>query len=118
MASALPLVKETKLKGLGITSAQRSAAAPEWPTLAESGVPGYEIVTWFAVVAPAATPKSVIARLNAEIVKAVAAADTRKRFLDLATDPASSTPEELGAYNRRELAKWKKIVNSAGIKSE
>ena len=118
MASALPLVKESKLKGLGITSAQRSAAAPEWPTLAESGVPGYEIVTWFAIVAPAATPKSVIAQLNAEIVKAVAAADTRKRFLDLATDPASSTPEELGAYNRRELAKWKKIVNSAGIKSE
>ncbi len=116
MASAIPLVKDGKLKGLVVTSAKRTAAAPEWPTLAESGVPGYEIVTWFAVVAPAATPKPVVARLNTEIVKAVAAADTRKRFLDLATDPASSTPDELGAYNRSELAKWKKVVRSAGIR--
>jgi tripartite-type tricarboxylate transporter receptor subunit TctC len=118
MASALPLVKEGKLNGIGVTSAKRTAAAPEFPTLAESGVPGYEIVTWFAIVAPAATPKPVIARLNAEIVKAVNAADTRKRFVELATDPASSTPEELAAYNRNELVKWKNVIKSAGIKPD
>jgi tripartite-type tricarboxylate transporter receptor subunit TctC len=118
MASALPLVKEGKLNGIGVTSAKRTAAAPGFPALAESGVPGYEVVTWFAIVAPAATPKPLIARLNAEVVRAIDAPDTRKRFIDLATDPASSTPEELAAYNRSELAKWKKVIKSAGIKPE
>ncbi len=118
MASALPLIKEGRLRGLGVTSAKRTAAAPEIPTIAEAGVPGYELLTWFSVVAPAATPKPVIARLNAEIVKAVDAADTRKRFFDLATDPASSTPEALGAFIKSEIAKWGKLIKSAGIKQD
>jgi len=118
MASALPLIKEGRLRGLAVTSAKRTAAAPEFPTIAEAGVPGYELLTWFAVVAPVATPKPVIARLNAEIVKAVKDADTRKRFLDLATDPASSTPEELGAFTRSEIAKWTKLIKQAGIKPD
>jgi len=118
MASALPLIKEGRLRGLGVTSAQRTAAAPEFPTIAEAGVPGYELLTWFAVVAPASTPKPVITRLNGEIVKAVENADTRKRFLDLATDPASSTPEALGAFIRSEISKWSKLIKSAGIKGE
>jgi tripartite-type tricarboxylate transporter receptor subunit TctC len=118
MASALPLIKEGRLRGLGVTSAQRTAAAPEFPTIAEAGVPGYELLTWFAVVAPAATPKTIVARLNAEIGKAVEAADTRKRFLDLATDPAASTPEALGAFIKSEIAKWGKLIKSAGIRGE
>lgn len=118
MAAALPLVKEGRLRGIGITSAKRTAAAPEFPTIAESGVPGYEVVNWFAIVAPAATPKPVIAQLNAEIVKAVNSADIRKRFLELATDPASSTPDELAAFHRSEIAKWKKVIKFAGIKPE
>jgi tripartite-type tricarboxylate transporter receptor subunit TctC len=118
MASAIPLVKEGRLRGIAVTSAKRTAAAPEFPTIAESGVPGYELLTWFAVVAPAATPKPVIARLNAEIIKAVNAADTRKRFIELATDPVSSTPEELGAYTRREIVKWRKLIKQASIKAE
>lgn len=116
MAAALPLVKEGRLRGIGITSAKRTAAAPEFPTIAESGVPGYEVVNWFAIVAPATTPKPVIARLNAEIVKALNAADTRKRFLGLAVDPASSTPDELAAFNRSEIAKWTKVIKFAGVK--
>lgn len=118
MASALPLIKEGRLRGLGVTSAQRTAAAPEFPTIAEAGVPGYELLTWFAVVAPAATPRTIIARLNNAIIRAVESADTRKRFLDLATDPASGTPEALGAFIRSEIAKWSKLIKSAGIKSE
>lgn len=118
MASAVPLVKEGKLKGIAVTSAKRTAAAPEFPTIAESGVPGYELLIWFAIVAPAATPKPLIARLNAEVVKAIGAADTRKRFIAFATDPASSTPEELAAFNRSEIVKWTKIIKSAGIKPE
>jgi tripartite-type tricarboxylate transporter receptor subunit TctC len=118
MASALPLIKDGRLRGLAVTGARRTAAAPEFPTIAESGVPGYELLTWFAVVAPAATPQTVIARLNAEIVNAVEAADTRKRFLDLATDPASSTPAALAAFIRSEIEKWSQLIRSAGIKGE
>jgi tripartite-type tricarboxylate transporter receptor subunit TctC len=118
MASAVPLVKDGRLRGLAVTSAKRTAAAPEFPTIAESGVPGYELLIWFAVVAPAATPKPVIARLNAEVVKAVNDADTRRRFLDLATDPAGSTPEALAAFTRDEIAKWSRLIKAAGIKSE
>jgi tripartite-type tricarboxylate transporter receptor subunit TctC len=118
MASALPLIKEGRLRGLGVTSAKRTAAAPEFPTIAEAGVPGYELLTWFALDAPAATPRPVIMRLNAEIVKAVNDPDVRKRFLDLATDPASSTPEELGAFTRSEIAKWTKLIKQAGIKAD
>jgi tripartite-type tricarboxylate transporter receptor subunit TctC len=118
MASAIPLVKEGRLRGIAVTSAKRTAAAPEFPTIAESGVPGYELLTWFAVVAPVATPKPVIARLNAEIIRAVNAADTRKRFIELATDPVSSTPEELAAYTRREIVKWRKLIGQASIKAD
>ena len=118
MASAVPLVKDGRIRGIAVTSAKRTAAAPEFPTIAESGVPGYEMLVWFAVVAPAATSKPVLARLNAEIVKAVSDADTRKRFLDLATDPVSSTPEQLAAYIRSEIAKWTKLIKQAGIKAE
>ena len=111
-------MKEGKLRGIAITSAKRTAAAPEFPTIAESGVPGYELLIWFAIVAPAATPKPLIARLNAEVVKAIDAADTRKRFIAFATDPASSTPEQLTAYIRSEIAKWTKVIKQAGIKAE
>jgi len=116
MASAIPLIKEGRLRGLGVTSAQRTAAAPEFPTIAEAGVPGYELLTWFAVVAPAATPSAIISRLNGAIIKAVESPDTRKRFLDLATDPASSTPEALGAFISSEIAKWSKLIKNAAIK--
>ena len=104
------------MRGLGVTSAQRTAAAPEFPTIAEAGVPGYELLTWFAVVAPAATPSAIISRLNGAIIKAVESPDTRKRFLDLATDPASSTPEALGAFISSEIAKWSKLIKNAAIK--
>jgi tripartite-type tricarboxylate transporter receptor subunit TctC len=115
---ALPFVKDGKLRGIAVTSERRSAVMPDYPTVAESGVPGYETTSWYAIVAPAATPKPVIARLNAELVKAVKAADTRKRLIELAADPIGSTPEELTAYNRAEIAKWGKVVKAAGIRPE
>jgi len=118
MASAVPLVKDGRLRGLAVTSAKRTAAAPDIPTIAESGVPGYELLIWFAVVAPAATPRPVIARLNAEVVRAVNDADTRRRFLDLATDPASSTPEALATFTRDEISRWSKLIKAAGIQTE
>lgn len=118
MASAIPLIKDGRLRALGVTSSKRTAAAPDVPTIAEAGVPGYELLVWFAVVAPDGTPRAAVARLNAEIAKAVAAPDARKRFLDLATDPAASTPAELGAFIRSELAKWGKLIKQLGIRPE
>ncbi len=115
---ALPLVRDGKLRGLAVTSAKRTAIAPDFPTIAESGVPGYEIGNWFAVLAPAATPKPIIARLSAEIVKAIGLNETRRRFIELGADPIGSTPEELAAYTRDEIVKWTKVVKAAGIKLE
>ena len=118
MSSALPLVADGKLRGLAVTGLKRAIAVPEMPTIAESGVPGYEFITWFAIVAPAATPRTVIERINTEIVKALDASDIKKRFSELAAEPVSSTPEVLGEYNRAELAKWLHVIKAAGIKAE
>ena len=118
MASALPMSKQGKLKALGVTSAKRTAIAPDISTLSESGVPGYELVTWFALVAPAGAPKSVVARLNAEVASALATHETTKAFVDLGIDPRLSTPDELARYTRSELIKWRDLVKQAGIKPE
>ena len=118
IASVLPLARDGKLRGIAVTSAKRSAAIPEFPTIAESGIPGYEIVSWFAIVAPAATDKAIIARLNTETVRAVHADDVKKRFVELAAEPIGSTPAELFEYTRSEIAKWAKVIRDAGIKPE
>jgi tripartite-type tricarboxylate transporter receptor subunit TctC len=112
------LVKDGRLRGIAVTSLKRSAAAPELPTVAESGVPGYEISNWFSIVVPAATPPAVIARLNADIVKTVNLPDIRTRFAELGLDPLGSTPQEQLAYTRSEIAKWAKVVKAAGIPIE
>jgi tripartite-type tricarboxylate transporter receptor subunit TctC len=114
----LPLVRDGKLRGLAVTSAKRTAIAPDFPTIAESGVPGYEIGNWFAVLAPAATPKAIVARLNSDIVKAIGMNDTRKRLIELGADPIGSAPDELARYTRDEIDKWTKVVKAAGIKLE
>lgn len=118
IAPALPLVRERRLKGIAVTSAKRTAAVPELPTIAESGVPGYEIGNWFAIVVPAATPGPVVARLNAEVVKAIHAAEMKKRFIELGADPIGSAPEDLAAYTRSEMVKWAKVIRAAGIRPE
>ncbi|MEO7726028.1 MAG: tripartite tricarboxylate transporter substrate binding protein [Burkholderiales bacterium] len=118
ISSALPFVKEGKLRGIAVTSAKRTAVVPDMPTIAESGLPGYEVGNWYAIVAPAATPPSIVARVNNEINRALAAPEVRKRFLDLAADPLGSTPGELTVYIRSEIIKWAKVIKSAGIKPE
>jgi tripartite-type tricarboxylate transporter receptor subunit TctC len=112
------MVKQGKLRSLGVTSAKRSAVAPDVATLAESGVPGYELVTWFAMVAPAATPKAVVAKLHSEIASALGAPDTKKAFLDLGVDAQLSTPDALSTYTRAEIVKWRDLIRQAGIKPE
>jgi tripartite-type tricarboxylate transporter receptor subunit TctC len=118
MSAAMPPVKDGRLRGIAVTSPKRSQFMPDVPTIAESGLPGYDVVNWYAIFAPAATPKAILARLNSEVVKAMAAPDIRKRFAALATDAESSTQEELGAYHRSEIKKWAQVVKTAGIKPE
>lgn len=117
LSAAMPPVKDGRLRGIAVTSPKRSQFIPDVPTIAES-LPGYDVVNWYAIFAPAATPKPIIARLNNEIVKALAAPEIRKRFTDLALDADTSTPEALGAYHRSEIKKWAQVVQTAGIKPE
>ena len=114
--SVLPQVKAGRLRSLAISSAKRSAAAPELPTVAESGLPGYESGTWFALLAPAGTPRDIITRLNAELGKIVASADMKAKLLDQGADPVTMNPEQIRAFLKNELVKWTKVVKTVGIK--
>lgn len=116
MPSVLPQVKSHKLKGIAVGSPQRSPAAPELPTVAESGVPGFEYVTWYGLFAPAATPKDIITRLNAEVVRMLADPEMAQRLASLGAEPSSATPEQRAKYQREEHERWKRVIQSTGIK--
>lgn len=118
MPSSLPLVREGKLKALGVTSAKRSPAAPDIPTIAEGGLPGFEAVSWFALFAAPGVPKPIVDKLQAEVSKIVKSPDASKRLLDIGLEPIGSTPEELATYQRSEIAKWSKVVKDSGAKAE
>ena len=118
MPSSLQLVREGKLRALGVTSAQRSPAAPEIPTIAEQGLPGFEAVSWFALFAPAGTPKPIVDKLQAEVKKILAMPDVGKRLAESGLDAVGSTADELAAYQRTEIAKWAKVVKESGAKVE
>ena len=118
ISSVLPFVKENRLRGVAVTSAKRTAVLPDTPTIAESGLPGFEVGNWYAVAAPAATSPAIIKRLNAEILTALTAPELKKRFFELAADPFGSTPEQLEAYNRSEITKWARAIKAAGITPE
>ncbi len=114
--SSAPLIKSGKAKAIAITSARRSPTAPEYPTVAESGLPGYESVSWYGILATAGTPKPVVDRLNAEIRKIVATAEIRDALANQGAEPVTDTPEEFAAIVRADVAKWAKIVKATGAK--
>jgi len=116
-AVAMPHVKTGRIKMLAVTSAKRAPALPNIPTFAESGVPGYDVTSWFGLFAPAKTPQEVIARLNAEVVRIVALPETVKHLDNSGLAAVSSTPAEFSAFIRREIDKWTKVVKAAGIKA-
>ena len=118
MPAAMPHVKPGKLAPVAVTSARRSQALPDLPTVAESGVPGYEASTWYGVLAPARTPSAVVARLRGDIVKILADAALHARLADQGFDPVGSSPEEFGAYIKSEILKWGKVIRDAGIRPE
>ncbi len=114
----VPLAKAGKVRLLATTGKQRIPSLPQVPTIAEAGVAGAEVLIWYGVVAPAATPKDVIARLNREIVKTMSLPDVRERFSQQGADPESSTPEQFAQLIRDEVARWGKVIRNAGIKVE
>lgn len=117
IVNALPLVQDGKLRAFAVTSSKRSALAPDLPTLAESGYPGYEAVPWFGVMAPAGTPQPIIDRLNAEIVKALAVPEVRRALEAQGLDVIGGTPAEFAAAIKNEMPYWAKIIKEAGIKA-
>ncbi len=118
MPSVLPQVKAGKLRALAVTTAKRSPAVPDLPTIAEAGVPGYEANTWYGVLAPGKTPKSIIALLHDKFVKLMQSADIRERVAVHGYEPETNTPQEFAAYIKSEIAKWGKVVKAAGIRAD
>jgi tripartite-type tricarboxylate transporter receptor subunit TctC len=118
MPSSLQLVREGKLRALGVTSAKRSPAAPDIPTLAEQGLPCFEAVSWFALFAPAGTPKPIVDKIQAEVKKIISTPEVGKRLADAGLEAVGSTADELAAYQRAEITKWAKVVKDSGAKVE
>jgi len=113
-SASMPHIKTGRLRGLGISTAQRSPQAPELPTISEAGVPGYDVSTWHGLEAPAGTPREIVARLNAEAMTLLKLPDVQERYRLVDSDTLGSTPEQFGAYIRDEIQKWAKVVKESG----
>ena len=118
VAAVAPQVKGNKLRALAVTTPRRSSLFPEVPTMAEAGLKGYETSTWGGLLAPAGTPKDVIARLNAEANKALAAPEVREKLAAAGIEPAGGTPQQFGDFIQSEIARWAQVAGSAGIQAE
>jgi tripartite-type tricarboxylate transporter receptor subunit TctC len=116
--SLLPYVKANRLRALAVSSAQRIAFMPQLPTIAEAALPGYEATSWYGVMTPAATPKDIVARLNAEIVKAVANPDTAERLAGEGANPSAGPSEQFGAFIKSEIVRWAVVIKATGTKVE
>ncbi|MBX3662588.1 MAG: tripartite tricarboxylate transporter substrate binding protein [Burkholderiales bacterium] len=118
MLSAKPHIQSGRLRALGVTGAKRAPGADDIPTIAEAGVPGYEAVQWYGLLAPAGTPRDIISKLHTGVVRALQNPEVRQRLLNDGAEPVGSSPEEFAAYLRSETAKWAKVIQAAGIKPE
>ncbi len=116
--SVMPHVQSGRLRALATTGGKRSPSAPQLATVAESGVPGYEAATWYGVIAPARTPRTVVVRLSEAIAKVLAQPEARDRLIAQSIDPVGNSPDEFGAYIKSEIGKWAKIIRIAGVKPE
>jgi tripartite-type tricarboxylate transporter receptor subunit TctC len=117
LSAVIGNVRAGSLRALAVTSAERSAAAPDIPTIAEAALPGFEAATWFGLVAPVATPRDIVGRLNGEVQRVFAQGDTKQRFADIGMTIAESTPDALDALIKAEIAKWSKVIKEADIKA-
>ena len=116
ITSARPHIESGKLRALGVTTAKRSSTLPNVPTLAEAGVPGYEVSPWFAVFMPAATPKAIVSKLNKALLDAMKDPEVAKRFETIGAEPVGSTPDELAQHLARESERWTQLITERGIK--
>jgi tripartite-type tricarboxylate transporter receptor subunit TctC len=117
LSAVIGNVRAGSLRALAVTSAQRAATAPDIPTIAEVALPGFDAATWFALVAPAGTPKDVVLRLNAEVTRLVAQAEVQQRFADLGMTVAGGTPDALDTYVKSEIGKWAKVIKDADVRA-
>jgi tripartite-type tricarboxylate transporter receptor subunit TctC len=117
LTAAEPYMKSGKLRAIAVATAQRVPGV-ELPTVSESGYPGFEVTSWYAIFGPAGIPEAITARLSQEIAKAVNSPDLRDRLRGLGTTPIGSTPEQLAAHVRSEVARWTQVVKVAGIKPD
>jgi tripartite-type tricarboxylate transporter receptor subunit TctC len=118
MQSQMPQVRAKRLRALGLAAQKRSPAAPEVPTIAEAGLPGVVGGSWYGLLAPAGTPRDIIARLHAELMRALADPEVRERFTSVGTEVVGNTPEEFAAQIRADIEKWGRVVRAAGIRPE
>jgi tripartite-type tricarboxylate transporter receptor subunit TctC len=116
--ASIAFIKSGRLKALGVTSARRSAALPEVPTFAEAGVPGYESIGWFGIVAPAGTPAAVLNRLNTELQAALNDPETRRRIIASGAEPMPGSSSEFRAMIESEIVKWARVIKSSGARIE
>jgi len=117
-STLMPHVRGGKIKALAMFSNKRIASAPEVPTMAEAGGPALEAATWVLFLAPAGTPRDIVNRMSAEVAKAIAASDIKGRFESLGIEPVGNTPEQAGKFLADEIAKWSKVITTAGVKAE
>ena len=118
ITSAGPHIKAGKLRALGVTTAKRSSTLPEVPTIAEAGVPGYEVSPWFAVFAPARTPAAIVNRINAALLDAMKQPDTIAKFAAIGAEPIGSSPAQLATHLDHELARWGKLIAERNIRMD
>ena len=118
LSTLLPHVHSGRMRGIAVTGARRSPLLPDMPTIAESGVPGYEASGWFGVLVPAGTPQSIVERLNSAMIRGLAAADARDRLKAFGGEVATGTPEQFAAHIRTEAAKWSKLIRALGLRAE
>jgi tripartite-type tricarboxylate transporter receptor subunit TctC len=118
LLASLPLIKAGRLRGLGVTSAKRSVVAPDIPTIAEAGVPGYGADAWYGLLAPRGTSPAIVAKISATLVKALETPAVREKLLAQGVEPVGGTPQQFRAFLRVEMDKWGKVVRDAGIRAE
>ncbi len=118
MQSLMPQILAKRLRALGIAAAKRSPAAPDIPTISEAGVPGFELASWYGLLAPANTPREIIAKLHAALVKALAVPEVREHIASFGTEPIGNTPEEFAAQIRSDLVKWAKVARTANVHAD
>jgi tripartite-type tricarboxylate transporter receptor subunit TctC len=118
IVTGIPAVKAGRLRALAVTTVKRWQGTPDIPTMSEAGLTGFEVNSWYGLIAPAGTPREIIMKLNTEVARSLREPDARERLYSIGAEPMNNTPEEFAAYINAEMAKWSKVVKTAGIRAD